>query len=83
MIRQHHQLNGREFEQTPGGSGGQRSLAYCNPWGCKELDMTQQLNNKMSLEKDPKVQIRTQPGQYIELNFVVLLVEAEMQFADY
>ena len=37
----------------------------------------------MSLEKDTKIQIRTQPGQYIELNFVILLVEAEMQFADY
>ena len=26
-------------------SGGQRSLAHCSPWGCKELDMTEQLNN--------------------------------------
>ena len=26
MVRQHHQLNGHEFEQTPGDSGGQRSL---------------------------------------------------------
>ena len=23
---------------------GQGSLAYCNLWGCKELDMTEQLN---------------------------------------
>ena len=29
-----------------GDSGGQRSLACCNPWGHKELDTTQQLNNK-------------------------------------
>ena len=29
-----------EFEQTPGDSGGQRSLVYC-PWGCKESDMTE------------------------------------------
>ena len=36
----HHQLNGHEFEQTPGDSGGQRSLGYCSPWGNKELDMT-------------------------------------------
>ena len=27
MIRYHHQLNGHEFEQTPGDSGEQRSLA--------------------------------------------------------
>ena len=29
-----------EFEQTPGDSEGQRSLACCNPWGLKESDMT-------------------------------------------
>jgi len=29
-----------EFEQTPGDSEGQRSLACCSSWGCKELDMT-------------------------------------------
>ena len=26
MVVWHHQLNGREFEQTPGGSGGQAAL---------------------------------------------------------
>ena len=36
----HHQLNGREFEQTPGGSEGQRSLLCCSPWGHKEWDIT-------------------------------------------
>ena len=30
MVRQHHQLNGHEFEQTPGNGGGQRSLAICH-----------------------------------------------------
>ena len=33
-------LNGHEFEQTLGDSEGQRSLACCGPWGCKELDTT-------------------------------------------
>ena len=28
------------FEQTPGVSGGQRSLVCCSPWGLKELDLT-------------------------------------------
>ena len=40
MVRQHLQLNGHEFEQTPGDSEGQRSLACYTPWGCKESDMT-------------------------------------------
>ena len=35
----HHQLHGPEFEQTPGDSNGEGSLAGCSPWGCKELDM--------------------------------------------
>ena len=32
MVRQPHQLNGHEFEQTPGDSEGQGSLACCSPW---------------------------------------------------
>ena len=43
MARQHHGLNGYEFEQTLGDSGRQRS---CSLWDHKELDMTQRLNNK-------------------------------------
>ena len=41
----HHQLNGHEFEQAPGDGEGQRSLACHSPWGWKELDTTQWLNN--------------------------------------
>ena len=41
-------LNGHEFEQTPGDSGGQGSLVCCSPWGCKESDTTKQLNSKNS-----------------------------------
>ena len=45
MVRQHHQLNGYEFEQTLGDSKGQGSLVYCSPWGCKEADTTEQLKD--------------------------------------
>ena len=38
MAGCHHQLNGTEFEQTPGVSEGQRSLVCCSPWGRKESD---------------------------------------------
>ena len=44
MARWHHWLNGHEFEQAPGIGDGQGSLACCSPWGCKELDMAEQLN---------------------------------------
>ena len=40
----HHQLNGHEFEWAPGVGDGQGSLACCSSWGCKESDMTEQLN---------------------------------------
>ena len=40
-----HQLNGHEFEQTPGDREGQGSLVCCSPWGCKQPDMTERLNN--------------------------------------
>ena len=35
MVRWHHRLNGHEFEQTPGDSEGQGSLACCSSWGQK------------------------------------------------
>ena len=40
LFRWHHWLNGHEFEQTLGDSGGQRSLACCSPWGQNELETT-------------------------------------------
>ena len=45
MVGWHHRLNGHEFAQTPADSGGQGSLECCSPWGCKELDTTERLNN--------------------------------------
>ena len=45
VVRWHHGLNGHGFEQTPGDSEGQGSLACCSPWDCKESDTTQGLNN--------------------------------------
>ena len=51
MVGWHHQLEGHEFEQAPGVGDGQGSLACCSPWGCKELDMTEQLNNNNRAKK--------------------------------
>ena len=49
MVRWHHWLNGQEFEQAPEDGEGQGSLACYSPWGHKELDMTEQLNNNNSM----------------------------------
>ena len=43
MVGWHHWLSGHEFEQALGAGDGQGSLAYCSPWGLKELDTTEQL----------------------------------------
>ena len=51
MVGWHHRLNGHEFEPTLGASEGQTGLACWCPWGCKESDMTQQLNNRLPAPK--------------------------------
>ena len=47
MVGWCHRLNGQEFEQTPG--NGEGSLVCCSPWGRKESDMTEQLNNNCEM----------------------------------
>ena len=42
-------INGDEFEQTPGDSEGQGSLACCSPWDCKESDTTEQPKQQQQL----------------------------------
>ena len=49
IVGWYHWLNEHEFEQTPGDSEGQGSLACCSSWGHKESDTTELLshnNNK-------------------------------------
>ena len=45
MVGWHNQQNRQEYVQTLGDGEGQGSLVSCSPWGCKELDTTEQLNN--------------------------------------
>ena len=45
MVGWHHQLNGHEFAQTPGGSERSGKMVCCSPWGRKESDTTERLNN--------------------------------------
>ena len=46
MVGWYHRLKGHEFEQAPEFGAGQGSLACGSPWDRKELDRTEQLNNK-------------------------------------
>ena len=54
MVGWHDQLNGHGFEQAPGDGEGQGSLACCSPWGHKESDTTERLNDK----EEPKKKTR-------------------------
>ena len=51
MVGWHHWLNGHEFEQTVEDGEGQGGLACCSSWGCKESDITKQLDNNSQVEK--------------------------------
>ena len=44
MTGWHHRPDGHELEQAPGVGDGQGRLDCCSPWGCKESDMTEQVN---------------------------------------
>ena len=46
MVGWHHWLNGHKFEQASGCWWRTRSLMCCSPWGRKESDTNEQLNNK-------------------------------------
>ena len=46
MIGWHRRFNRHEFEQTLGDSEGQGTLACCSPWGHKESDTAEWMNNK-------------------------------------
>ena len=46
MVGWHHRHDGLEFERGPGNGDRQGGLVCGSPWGHKELDKTEQLNNK-------------------------------------
>ena len=65
MVEWHHRLNGHKFEQTLGDSEGQGSLACCSPWGHKEMDMNERLNNDNKRRTEQRtcgISIKIQPS---------------------
>ena len=46
MVGWHHCLKGHEPELALRDDDRQGSLACCSPWGCKESDTTERLDNK-------------------------------------
>ena len=53
MVGWHHQLNGHGFGWTLGVGDGQRDLACCSSWSCKESDTTERLNRtELSINRE-------------------------------
>ena len=59
MVGWHHQLNGHEFEWTPGVGNRQEGLACCSPWDHKELDTTDWTETKMGIFLYPVFMIKS------------------------
>ena len=57
MVGWDHQLNGHEFEEVPGDGEGQGNLVFCRPWGHKESDTTERLNNNNAMGRKKKESI--------------------------
>ena len=74
MVGWHHQLDGPEFEQSPGDSEGQGSLVYCSPRSHKEQDVTKQLNNKGT----DLIMFQKHKDQYIWSSIMELVYRMEL-----
>ena len=72
MVGWYHWLNGHEFEQTPEDSEGQRSLVCCSPWGCKESDKIEQLNNNKALFQARKPRLGHKEEGFVTIQFQTL-----------
>ena len=44
MVGMHHDSMDMSLSKLQGDGEGQGILVCCSPWGCKELDTTEQLN---------------------------------------
>ena len=73
MVGWYCRFNGQEFEQTPGDSEGEGSLVCCNPWGHKELDMTEWLNNNNNLFCSKRWSTHINLGKFPNTSFWVLV----------
>ena len=57
MVGWHHQLDGYGFAQASVVGSGQGGLEFCNPWGCKESDITEQPNANNNKDSSSEILI--------------------------
>ena len=68
IVGWHHWLDTLEFEQALGGGEGQGSLAFCSPWGHKELATTEEKQWKTNLKTLWRLTLETKNT----LGFIIL-----------
>ena len=73
MVGWHHWLNGHEFEQALEVGDGQGSLVCCSPWGRKESDMTERLNNNHDIDIKKLVGKKWKDIKTILLYFMIIV----------
>ena len=71
MVVWYHQLNGYEFEQTPGDGEGQGSLECFSPWGCMHGHdlVTKQPQTHPNIESREKISVWNKHSSVIESGF--------------
>ena len=63
--------SGPEFEQGLGDGGGQGSLACCSPWGSKESESTEQMNNLLNVHAESP---SSSPSKSLSHQEILLLI---------
>ena len=71
MVGWHHRLNGHGFEQAPGDDEGQGRLVCCSPWGHKEADTTEGLNNNIMLNS---CTVRKFNDLFEDISYIILYI---------
>ena len=80
MVGWHHQHSGHGFGWTPGVGDGQRELACCSSWGCKESDTTEQLNWTDSILKSRDITLLTKVCLVKVMVFPVVMWMQELDY---
>ena len=63
VVRQHHQFNGHEYEQTPGDSERQESMACCSPYDHKGLWHELVTRHELVTEQQKKISSTLNKGR--------------------
>ena len=79
MVGWHHLLSVHEFEQALGVGDGQGGLACCGPWGRKESDTIEQLNNRkiVKKKKKKKINLQSSPGVLQKISMLPLDIHTQ------